>query len=79
MKEYDEDDENDEIKEIKEIKEVKEINKINGDKTFNKLRNIQILIRKESSLKGLCKYIYNNSKVNKNSHKNNKRNNWTNK
>ena len=26
------------------------------DKTFNKLRNIQILIRKESSLKGLCKY-----------------------
>ena len=26
----------------------------NEDKTFNKLRDIQILIRKESSLKGLC-------------------------
>ena len=25
------------------------------DQTFNRLRNIQILIRKESSLKGLCK------------------------
>ena len=51
------------INEIKEIKEIKEINKINGDKTFNKLRNIQILIRKESSLKGLCKYIYYYSKI----------------
>jgi hypothetical protein len=25
------------------------------DKTFDKLKDIQILIRKESSLKGLCK------------------------
>ena len=29
--------------------------RLDEDKTFNKLRNIQILIRKESSLKGLCK------------------------
>lgn len=34
-----------------------EENKSNEDnnRTFNKLRNIQILIRKESSLRGLCK------------------------
>lgn len=38
--------------------EKNEINEINKDKTFNKLREIQILIRKEASLKGLCKYIY---------------------
>lgn len=25
------------------------------NKTFNKLRNIQMLIKKESSLRGLCK------------------------
>jgi hypothetical protein len=51
-----------------------ENNDINEDKTFNKLRNIQILIRKESSLKGLCKYKYNINQLNINSHKNNKRN-----
>ena len=33
-----------------------EINIISEEKTFIKLRNIQILLRKESSLKGLCKY-----------------------
>lgn len=33
----------------------REINKTNDDKTFNKLRNLQMLIRKESSLKELCK------------------------
>ena len=32
-----------------------EINKTNDDKTFNKLRHLQMLIRKESSLKELCK------------------------
>ena len=38
-------------KEIEEniIKDAKE------NKTFNKLQELQILIRKESSLKGLCK------------------------
>ena len=35
--------------------EDKEENEIKEDKTFNKLQDIQILIRKESSLKGLCK------------------------
>ena len=35
--------------------ENKEENEIKEDKTFNKLQDIQILIRKESSLKGLCK------------------------
>lgn len=34
-----------------------EINVINKNKTFNKLRDIQKLIKKESFLKGLCKYI----------------------
>jgi hypothetical protein len=33
----------------------REINKKSDDKTFNKLRNLQMLIRKESSLKELCK------------------------
>jgi hypothetical protein len=33
----------------------REINKTSDDKTFNKLRNLQMLIRKESSLKELCK------------------------
>ena len=32
-----------------------EINQNFNDKTFDKLKEIQILIRKESSLKGLCK------------------------
>ena len=31
------------------------INEIDIDKTLNKLRKIQILIRKESSIKKLCK------------------------
>lgn len=35
--------------------EDKEENEIKENKTFNKLQDIQILIRKESSLKGLCK------------------------
>ena len=35
--------------------EDKEENEIKKDQTFNKLHDIQILIRKESSLKGLCK------------------------
>ena len=30
----------------------------NGEKTFNKLSNIQTLIKKESTLKELCKFIY---------------------
>ena len=38
------------------MNEKEEKSEIPEDKTFNKLRNIQILIRKESSLKGLCKY-----------------------
>ena len=40
-------------KEIEEniIKDAKE------NKTFNKLQELQILIRKESSLKGLCKNL----------------------
>ena len=32
-----------------------EINQNFNNKTFDKLKDIQILIRKESSLKGLCK------------------------
>lgn len=36
-------------------KEKNIINKIKADKTFNKLQEIQILLRKESSLKELCK------------------------
>ena len=32
-----------------------EINQNFSNKTFDKLKDIQILIRKESSLKGLCK------------------------
>ena len=38
-----------------EQKEKIEINEIDIDKTLNKLRKIQILIRKESSIKRLCK------------------------
>ena len=38
-----------------EDKEKNKIDEIKEDKTFNKLQDIQILIRKESSLKGLCK------------------------
>ena len=40
----------------KDDEEIDENNLLDEDKTFNKLRNIQILIRKESSLRGLCKY-----------------------
>jgi hypothetical protein len=39
----------------KEEEEENQINHNFNDKTFNKLKDIQILIRKESSLKGLCK------------------------
>ena len=39
-----------------EINQINQINELNVDKTFNKLHKIQILLRKESSLKGLCKY-----------------------
>ena len=39
-----------------ENNETNQINELNSDKTFNKLHKIQILLRKESSLKGLCKY-----------------------
>jgi len=35
--------------------EENEINQNFNDKTFDKLKDIQTLIRKESSLKGLCK------------------------
>ena len=38
-----------------EDKEGNKKNEIKENKTFNKLQDIQILIRKESSLKGLCK------------------------
>ena len=38
-----------------EDKEKNKIDEIKEDKAFNKLQDIQILIRKESSLKGLCK------------------------
>ena len=34
---------------------IREINKTSDDKTLNKFRNLQMLIRKESSLKELCK------------------------
>ena len=40
----------------KDDEEIDEINRLDEDKTFNRLSKIQILIRKESSLKGLCKY-----------------------
>lgn len=30
-------------------------NEVNENKTFNKLRDIQILLRKESSIQELCK------------------------
>ena len=39
----------------KEEEEENLINQKFKDKTFDKLKDIQILIRKESSLKGLCK------------------------
>ena len=65
--------------EEKDYEEDDENNKLDEDKTFNKLRNIQILIRKESSLKGLCKYKYNNNHGKKISYKNNKRNKGSNK
>ena len=39
----------------KEEEEENLIKQIFKDKTFDKLKDIQILIRKESSLKGLCK------------------------
>lgn len=45
------------MKEIEnEEKIVKNEKDIDTDKTLNKLRKIQILIRKESSIKRLCKY-----------------------
>ena len=34
------------------------INNDKNDKTFNKLRELQILLKKESSLKELCKIIF---------------------
>ena len=44
---------------IKDIKNQKPINSIeipsNSDKTFNKLKELQILLKKESALKELCK------------------------
>ena len=59
--------------EKQENNEINQINELNADKTFNKLHKIQILLRKESSLKGLCK---NKSLINliiiKNSLKNNR-------
>ena len=42
--------------EEKDEEEDIEINQFNEDKTFNKLKEIQVLIRKESSLKELCKF-----------------------
>lgn len=42
--------------EEKDDEEDIEINQFDEDKTFNKLKEIQVLIRKESSLKELCKF-----------------------
>ena len=42
---------------MEEIEEKEENNnQINKDKTFNRLKNIQFLIKKESSIRGLCNY-----------------------
>ena len=34
---------------------IQQNNEVNENKTFNKLRDIQILLRKESSIQELCK------------------------
>ena len=36
-----------------------DLNNIPKDKTFNKLRDLQSLIKKESALKELCKKLFN--------------------
>ena len=46
-----------EINEIKEEKYYEKENKIEKDKTFNRLKKIQLLLRKESALNDLCKKI----------------------
>ena len=43
------------INEILEEKDYEKENKIENDKTFNKLKKIQLLLRKESALNDLCK------------------------
>jgi hypothetical protein len=39
--------------------ETEEIDSAQNDKTFNRLRDLQFLIKKESALKELCKKIFN--------------------
>ena len=46
-----------EINEILEEKDYEKENKIEKEKTFNKLKKIQLLLRKESALNDLCKKI----------------------
>ena len=46
-----------EINKILEEKDYEKENKIENDKTFNKLKKIQLLLRKESALNDLCKKI----------------------
>ena len=46
-----------EIKQNQENNNLKESMSMNNDKTFNKLKELQILIKKESALKELCKKI----------------------
>ena len=40
-------------------------NERDNDKTFNRLRQLQDLLKKESALKELCKKYYNNNKFKK--------------
>ena len=46
-----------EIKQNQENNNLTEPVSMNNDKTFNKLKELQILIKKESALKELCKKI----------------------
>ena len=46
-----------EINEIFEEKYYEKENKIENDKIFNRLKKIQLLLRKESALNDLCKKI----------------------
>jgi hypothetical protein len=58
--------------------EISSINNQVHNSTFERLHELQILLKKESAMKELCK-IYNNSNYIKYSYKNKRRNTKTNK
>ena len=45
-----------------DVAKIQPINEKDNDKTFNRLRQLQDLLKKESALKELCKKYYSNNK-----------------